>query len=316
MSRHSYISTSFWDDEWVCSLSPKEKLLYLYLISNPLTNIAGVYKIIDGRICFDTGLSAKEMKLAMSRFEEAGKAYRMDEYIVIPTFPKHQSWDTSPRIRQGIIELLVDIGVDHLVKLEEYGYRFDLKIVFEMLSLPYPYPIRPDKEVPEPQQDTETDPIQVSVQTIIDQAALTGFCLDKGDAQRLLECTDPAWFGRHSFISFAAIKIREHKRYGNKPPEEQRNIFRTVIFNAENYRREYPLWREKQERRDREEAQAAEREHIRQTPPTHCQCGAALGKNQYCPVCGGFYRFDTGPPPKWVYCEAPDPSMFEDFGKS
>ena len=42
-----YISTTFWDDEWVQSLDFTEKGLYLYLLTNSLTNIAGVYKLIQ-----------------------------------------------------------------------------------------------------------------------------------------------------------------------------------------------------------------------------------------------------------------------------
>jgi hypothetical protein len=144
MSReHIYISTRFWDDAWICSLKPTEKLLYFYLLSNSLSNISGVYKIIDSRISFDSGLSIKEVSTAMQKFEKNGKAYRMGEYIVIPSYPKHQKWETSPKIKEGIISCLVDIGVDNLVKLEEYKYRFDLKVVFDRLSVPYPYPKKP-----------------------------------------------------------------------------------------------------------------------------------------------------------------------------
>jgi len=45
MSTQRYISTSFWDDPWITSLDPSEKLLYLYLMTNTSTNISGVYKL-------------------------------------------------------------------------------------------------------------------------------------------------------------------------------------------------------------------------------------------------------------------------------
>ena len=41
--KHRYIKTKFWDDSYIIELNPHEKLLFLYLITNPLTNIAGVY---------------------------------------------------------------------------------------------------------------------------------------------------------------------------------------------------------------------------------------------------------------------------------
>ena len=67
-----YISTSFWDDEWVQSLSFEEKGLFLYLLTNPLTNIAGVYKIQVRRIVFDTGLAEADVGLILGKFGDAG----------------------------------------------------------------------------------------------------------------------------------------------------------------------------------------------------------------------------------------------------
>jgi len=35
-----YISTKFWDDEFIVNLDPIEKLLFMYFLTNPLTNVA------------------------------------------------------------------------------------------------------------------------------------------------------------------------------------------------------------------------------------------------------------------------------------
>ena len=116
MGTHRYIATSFWDDDWVQTLDPSEKLLYLYLMTNPLTDISGVYKIADRRISFDTGFNADTIKNIMGKFEKAGKAFRMDEYIILPSWPKHQNWETSPKIKEGIVLSLMKIYArSHLV---------------------------------------------------------------------------------------------------------------------------------------------------------------------------------------------------------
>lgn len=80
-----YVSTSFWDDEWIQSLSFTEKGLYLYLLTNPLTNIAGVYKLANRRIVFDTGLSENTVEEIMKKFQSEGKAYRHGEFVVLPS---------------------------------------------------------------------------------------------------------------------------------------------------------------------------------------------------------------------------------------
>ena len=88
MSTQRYISTGFWDDEWVQTLDPSEKFLYIYLLTNPLTNVAGVYKITRRRICFDTGFDSDTVGHIMAKFVEAKKIAVCDEYII------HKSWPT------------------------------------------------------------------------------------------------------------------------------------------------------------------------------------------------------------------------------
>jgi hypothetical protein len=312
MSRYCYISTDYWDDAWIYSLTSTEKLLYLYLLSNPLTNIAGVYKIIDQRICFDTRLSQKEVTKIMRKFEEAGKVFHMDEYIVIPSAPKHQKLDSSPKLKEGVIKILMAIGPEYLKKLEEFHYRFDLKVVFDRLSIPYPYQ---KQERTAAAQEEQPDGLP-TVETILKQADHTGFFIDDGDAKSLMEKTPQDWFGDHSFISFVAAKVREHETYGKKPAEEQRRIFRKVLLDAENYRQEYPSWREKNEKRDREEAEAAERRakliELENSPPVQCKCGAGLDDDFRCPVCNGLYRLNKEDL-QWVFFEASETSLSEEF---
>ena len=126
MSTQRYISTSFWDDEWVQSLNITEKAVYLYLLTNTLTNIAGVYKISDRRMSFDTSLSMKDVKSILEKFKIAGKAYRFEEYIVIPTWPKHQKWETHVKISTGIEAVLKKLPVKIIKELKKIGYSYPI----------------------------------------------------------------------------------------------------------------------------------------------------------------------------------------------
>jgi len=129
MATQRYISTSFWDDKWVQSLDPAEKLLYLYLMTNPLTNIAGVYKLTKRRMIFDTGFNGDTVETILGRFEKDGKAYLHGEYVIIPKWPKHQKWEKRTKIRDGIISELQEMNSDILSFLERIGYEFDLDLV-------------------------------------------------------------------------------------------------------------------------------------------------------------------------------------------
>lgn len=136
MATQRYVSTSFWDDEWVQGLSSDEKYLYLYLLTNPLTNIAGVYEITDRRITFDTGLSGTLVAKILGRFMEDGKAVRHKGWIILPAWPEHQRWSTAPKIKAGIEIILRTLSPEILNRMVQVGYRYPI----DTLSIPYVYP--------------------------------------------------------------------------------------------------------------------------------------------------------------------------------
>lgn len=136
MATQRYISTSFWDDGWVQELTPHQRYLYLYLLTNPLTNIAGAYKITDKRIMFDTGLTQAQLTDIMRVFTESRKAVRHGEWIILPAWPDHQKWDSSPKVKKGIEALLRTFSPDILGVMVQVGYRYPI----DTLSVPYTYP--------------------------------------------------------------------------------------------------------------------------------------------------------------------------------
>ena len=106
MSVQRYISSSFWSDDWVDSLSIPEKLLYMYLLTNEHTNVAGVYKITIKRIKDDTGISKEEVIAILEKFSRDRKAFYINEYIVIPKWLKHQKLGQRGKLRMGANAIL------------------------------------------------------------------------------------------------------------------------------------------------------------------------------------------------------------------
>ena len=140
MSTQRYIDTSFWDDSWVQELDPSEKLLYIYLLTNPLTNIAGVMELTTKRICFDTGFNSDTVGHILTKFEQARKVYKYNNYIIIRNFPKHQQLEND-KIVKGIASILSKLPDDVLNYLEEIDYQFNIRDVFDSLCIPYTYPM-------------------------------------------------------------------------------------------------------------------------------------------------------------------------------
>jgi len=100
-SKNRYINTHFWDDTYIIDLDPIEKLLFLYSLTNPLTNISGIYEISLKRIAFDTGIDKDMVKKIFARFEDKKKMKYQDGWICITNSIKHQK--LNPNITKGII---------------------------------------------------------------------------------------------------------------------------------------------------------------------------------------------------------------------
>ena len=101
MSKQRSVDTCFWDDRYVTSLDPSEKLLFLYLLTNTLTNICGVYQIEMRRIAFDTGFDADTVKRMLDRLERDQKCIYRDGWIAMRNWIKHQKTQ-APGVREGI----------------------------------------------------------------------------------------------------------------------------------------------------------------------------------------------------------------------
>ena len=100
MAKYRVVNTRFWDDTYVAELNPNEKLAFLYLLTNALTTIGGVYEISLKRAAFDVGLPIRDLRATFEKFEADRKIVRKDEWIGIVNFVKHQV--LNPKVRRGI----------------------------------------------------------------------------------------------------------------------------------------------------------------------------------------------------------------------
>lgn len=110
------VNSKFWDDHYIRKLNKFEKLLFLYFITNPLTNICGVYEIDLDRVCFDTGIKKNEILNILQRFEKDNKAIYRDGWIWIKNFIKNQVINDS--VRLGIIRAMGEIPLEIHTKLK------------------------------------------------------------------------------------------------------------------------------------------------------------------------------------------------------
>lgn len=101
MSKQRIIKDEIWDDEWFYDLDPSEKLIWIFLLTNPRSNIAGVYKINTRWIANLTGFDKDVVKTILGRFVSDGKIVYEDDWIALVNFYKHLVYK-NPSVAQGI----------------------------------------------------------------------------------------------------------------------------------------------------------------------------------------------------------------------
>lgn len=124
MAKIRMVNTRFWIDDYISHLDPTEKLLFLYFLTNPYTDICGMYEIPLKNVAVDTGIDKEMVIKILNRFERDGKIFYREGWIAIKNFAKHQL--DNPKVRRGI-ELGMEKVPRTLVDIvnSEIGYTMD-----------------------------------------------------------------------------------------------------------------------------------------------------------------------------------------------
>lgn len=86
------VHTKFWQDNFICSLNHKEKLLFLYLITNDRVNISGVYELPDKTIKNDVEMTEMELEKAKEKFHNNKKFVFFNGWIKIINLERYQNY--------------------------------------------------------------------------------------------------------------------------------------------------------------------------------------------------------------------------------
>lgn len=127
MAKTRMLNTRFWNDNFVSSLDPIEKLLFVYFITNEHTNICGIYELPLKIAAIETGIDASMFDKIMPRL--APKVYYVDGWIILPNFPKHQA-SKMPKVQRGIEIALESIPTRIMEKAIPYGYPMDTHTMY------------------------------------------------------------------------------------------------------------------------------------------------------------------------------------------
>ena len=254
LATQRYISTSFWNDPWILDeCTSDERYIYLYLLTSPNSNIAGIYELSLRTAELHTGYDREQLKRILGRFAEDGKAYYYGGYVIIPKWPTHQRWDTRSKIKSGIENVLESLPRAVLAEAKRVGYEFP--IPYDMVSIPYAYESNYSdsdldtdtdtdiKEAPtaEAEASTDLEPVTTEVQEVqADESWLYLWIKERFEKEQphgrftnygkegkaikgiiskaqARDPTNPGGFAEGMIETFAKLRKKDRKFYGKQP---------------------------------------------------------------------------------------------------
>lgn len=160
MAIYRNVQLSFWTDNKVeDDFTPEDKYFYLYLLTNPQTNICGCYEVSYSQMTRQTGYNKDTINRLLVRFE---KVHGMIKYcketkeILILNWYKY-NWSNSSRVITGIESVAKHIKCK---EFKDYIYMV-LDAKKNGTEIEYQYSI--ETSVTDTDTDTDTDSVSDSI---------------------------------------------------------------------------------------------------------------------------------------------------------
>lgn len=148
MANYRTISTAFWTDSKVDDdFTPEDKYFYLYLLTNPHTNICGCYEISMKQMERETGYNQDTVKRLIYRMEKNHNVIRYSEdtkEVLLINWGKY-NWSASEKVKKAVL------SVAEYIKNDSFK-----KYVIDRVSIGYSYDMVPSISDTEPETVTET----------------------------------------------------------------------------------------------------------------------------------------------------------------
>lgn len=159
MAIYRTVQLSFWTDNKVeDDFTPEDKYFYLYLLTNPHTNLAGCYEVSYKQMSNELGYSKDAVERLIERFEKFHNIIRFckeTKEILILNWGKH-NWTKSPKFQNALQAEFTTIKCQQFKEFLE-GQLFGTDTV----PIPYPYPMDTSVTVTDTVYVTDADNVTV-----------------------------------------------------------------------------------------------------------------------------------------------------------
>ena len=122
--------TEIWQDDFFSELDPKEKLLFIYYLTNESVNIIHLYKCMPMRVSADTGIDTPIVLKAQEKFEKAGKIYFKNGYVYLKNASRFESYvgEKNEVAKQKLFDRLSTEIIDWYNNITDRGIDRGTKI--------------------------------------------------------------------------------------------------------------------------------------------------------------------------------------------
>lgn len=132
MAFYRTVSMSFWTDNKVSDdFTPEDRYFYLYLFTNPHTNLCGCYEVSIKQMANETGYNKDSIENLIDRFEKVHKVLRFSKEtkeILLLNWSKY-NWTSSEKFRKPLAKEIESVkNLDFrafLIDIFENGYGID-----------------------------------------------------------------------------------------------------------------------------------------------------------------------------------------------
>lgn len=155
MAIYRNVQLSFWTDNKVeDEFTPEDKFFYLYLLTNPQTNICGCYEVSYSQMSYQTGYNKDTINRLLERFEKEHNIirYSKDTKEVLILHWYKYNWSKSEKVLTGVENVAKHIKNN---AFKEYVLGVVKSIRDDCSVIGYTYPIQTSVS----DTDTDTDTV-------------------------------------------------------------------------------------------------------------------------------------------------------------
>ncbi len=135
MAIYRNVHLSFWTDNKVADdFTPEDKYFYLYLFTNPQTNLCGCYEVSLKQIANQTGYNRDTIERLIERFEKVHKVIvysKESKEILLLNWYKY-NWTKSEKFLTGL-----DKSIREVKDKEFKRYLLEIRSNADTVSIPY-----------------------------------------------------------------------------------------------------------------------------------------------------------------------------------